>query len=446
MIPELDQPGSWLDPKNENIVDLNGKLVIEGALDSHFYANSNATILYTSGSTAKPKGVVLTHKNIDAQIGCLVDAWKFNQNDCLLHVLPLNHVHGLVNALLCPLYVGGKTIMLPFFDGNTVWSKLLNVNTKSKDRINMLMGVPTIYKILIEEYKKIFSKNPKMCEYIKSHCETKIRLMVSGSAPLPAPVFHQWRDITGHRLLERYGMTEVGMAISNTYIEDKIRKREPGAVGMPLPGVTIKIADPVSGKSLLEMKGESAKGFWRNDQSIFESDSIIGEEKPVSGDLYVKGENVFKEYFGKPEETKKEFIHGWFKTGDSVSFENNTFKILGRTNIDIIKSGGFKISALQIETYLLEHPSIGDVAVVGLPDVTWGQKVAAIIVPNDKKEIENELEINKFKDWCLTRMASYSVPTVVKFVDKLPRNPMGKINKKDLLEIYFTEKDDEIEK
>ncbi|KAJ8970929.1 hypothetical protein NQ317_017247 [Molorchus minor] len=189
---------------------------LEAGLPLDFYDKNDALILYTSGTTGSPKGVLLSHKNLQSQITTLLDVWKWTWNDVLLHTLPLHHIHGIVNALLCPLYIGAKTIMLDKFNSNTVWSYLLGVNAKPDDRkITVYMAVPTIYSKLIEEYEKVFANDPKMVEYIKNTLQSKIRLMVSGSSPLPATVFDKWQEISGHQLLERYGMTETGMILSN---------------------------------------------------------------------------------------------------------------------------------------------------------------------------------------------------------------------------------------
>lgn len=438
-VPELDSSApSLLDPKSENILQMNEKIVVEGAPDSKFYSNANAIILYTSGTTGKPKGVVLSHRNLDAQINSISNAWQIDDKDCVLHVLPLHHFHGVVNGLACPLNAGSKIVMLPQFESNSVWTYLLNVNLPMRDRISVFMAVPTIYALLIQEYDKIFASNLQMSDYIKTHCKNKIRLMISGSAPLPLTIFRKWESITGHKLLERYGMTECGMALSNPYFQDKTRDRRPGSVGRPLPHVEVKITESGNPKNtLIQCKGELGKDLWsKSDGPVFESKTTeTNESKYISGDLYIRGPTVFKEYYKRPEETKKEFEQGWFKTGDTAAYEDGYFKILGRSSVDIIKSGGYKLSALEIESKLLEHPKIQDISVVALPDETWGSKVAALIVVKD----EQVLEVEELKEWAANKLASYSFPTVIKFVEYVPKNAMGKVNKKELVQNAFTD-------
>lgn len=433
------------DPKTENIIQLNNQLIIEGTLDNSFYTKSNAMILYTSGSTGKPKGVVITHRNIDSQLQSLTHAWSVNEKDNVLHVLPLNHVHGCINALMLPLNVGAKVIMQSHFESHNVWSALLNVNMPTKDQITLFMGVPTIYSLLITEYEKVFSKNERMIDYIHGQCEKKIRLMISGSAPLPISIYNKWYEITGHKLLERYGMTEIGMVLSNPYIMDKSRSRTPGSVGLPLPGTQVKLVN--DGKTVIEMKGEQNKGFWSTDvipPIEYKSTELpakplqpIEKSTSINGELYVRGPNVFKEYYKKSDETKKVFDdNGWFKTGDEAKYENDVFKIMGRTSVDIIKTGGHKVSALEIETHLMEHPAIVDVCVIGIPDDVWGQKIAALIVCKEK----DTTEIIDFREWCEQNIANYQIPIVMKFINEMPRNAMGKVNKTEILKEYFITK------
>lgn len=254
-------------------------------------------------------GVLLSHKNIVCQTTCLIDAWKWTEKDTLLHTLPLHHVHGIVNALLCPQYIGAKCIMLPKFDSNTVWAYLLGINTNPDDRrISVYMAVPTIYSKLINEYQKVFSGDSKMVEYIRTTLKNRVRLMVSGSAPLPANIYNKWLDISGHRLLERYGMTEIGMCLSNEYHSD----RAPGFVGVPLPGVSIRLVrkiDDGEDNYLTLLESGNTKGVVETKLSGWnEAGNPVGE-------LQVKGNSVFREYYNKPHATQQEFtIDGMLET------------------------------------------------------------------------------------------------------------------------------------
>lgn len=444
---ELDKSISILDKKYENVLETNDKLVFEGIPDGDFYENSPAMILYTSGTTSKPKGVVFSHKNLTSQINSLANAWNVTSSDTVLHTLPLQHVHGVVNALMLPLYMGGKAVMLPRFASDNVWTYLLNVNMPIKDRCTLFMAVPTMYNFLIQEYEKLFSKKAQMCEYIKSHCQQKIRVMVSGSAPLPSTTFQRWKDITGHKLLERYGMSETGMVLSNPLKEDQVRQRTAGCIGQPLPGVSVRIAknDDLT-QTLFEANGEADKGFWsKQELPVYENSN----KSEIAGNLLVKSPNVFKEYWNKPDATKSAFLDGWFITGDTVSYDptKNHFKILGRNSVDIIKTGGYKVSALEIETKILENPLVNDVAVLGVPDQVWGQKIVALVsfkeqphseIPEDKAMQETLLK-DQLKKFCVGKLAEYSVPSVFKIVDQIPRNQMGKVNKTDLVNTVLKE-------
>lgn len=428
-------------PLKEFLLEVDGKIVIDSTQSNEFYTNSDALIIYTSGTTGKPKGVVITHQNLDAQLTSLTNAWNVQSNDSFLHTLPLNHVHGIVNNLLLPLSNGSKCVMLPKYDNSIIWSYLLNVNMPIKDRVTVFMGVPTVYSLLIQEYDKIFSQNSRMSEYIRTYCESKIRLMISGSAPLPQTVFNRWQEITGHKLLERYGMSECGMILSNPLIEDKVRQRVPGSVGLPLPNVEVKIVDnsQSKGTTLLQMKGSPDKGYWNKNTTAASFESELGKDKKIVGDLLVKGATVFKQYWQRPEATQESFSNGWFKTGDTAQFENGYFTLLGRTSVDIIKTGGYKVSALEIETKLLEHEKILDVAIVGIPDVTWGQTVAAFVVCKTDSNDESTLDENTLKNWCEKKLAKYTVPTIYKFVPEITRNAMGKVNKNELVEQFTSE-------
>jgi malonyl-CoA/methylmalonyl-CoA synthetase len=226
------------------------------------------------------------------------------------------------------------------------------------------------------------------------------RLMVCGSAALPVSVMEKWKAVSGHTLLERYGMTEIGMAISNPYHG----QRKAGYIGTPLPGVEVCLVN-------------------EDYQEV-----LPGEP----GEILVRGKNVFREYWNKPEATEKEFTpQGWFKTGDVAVVEQGYYRILGRNSVDIIKSGGYKISALEIEEELRQHDEIEDCAVVGIPDEEWGELIVAALVVNNKNINLQELNL-----WLRQRMATYKTPRKYVLVQELPRNAMGKVTKNDVKNLF----------
>ncbi len=350
-----------------------------------------AMILYTSGTTNKPKGVVSTHANLEAQITILVDAWEWSDKDHTLCVLPLHHVHGIVNVVSCALWNGATCQFIPEFSAEDIFTLF------EKGEINVFMAVPTIYFKLIT----CWNSYPKERQKSVSACMKKFRLMVSGSAALPISTMERWKVISGHVLLERYGMTEIGMAISNPYRGE----RRAGYVGLPLQGVEVKIVDE-------EFK----------------------TAKPgVPGELLIKGNTVFKEYWNKPEATAKEFIEdGWFKTGDVVVVENGYIRIMGRKSVDIIKSGGYKISALEIEEVLRTYPTIVDCAVIGIDDEEWGELIVAALVVDDKS-----INFEALNKWLRQKIAAYKTPRKYLLVEDLPRNAMGKVTKNVVKKLFI---------
>ncbi len=350
-----------------------------------------AMILYTSGTTSRPKGVVTTHRNISAQIESLIEAWQWSSNDRILHFLPLHHVHGIINVLCCSLWAGATCEVLPKFDPQTAWDRL------SQKRITLFMAVPTIYVKLISAWNAASSDR----QQLYSQTVSKLRLMVSGSAALPVSVLEQWKSITGQTLLERYGMTEIGMALSNPLHGE----RRPGFVGTPLPGVEVMLAD--------------------------EKGCRIEDER-VEGEICIRGETVFKEYWANEEATRRAFRDGWFRTGDISVVEGGAYKILGRKSVDIIKSGGFKISALEIEEVLSTHPDIQECAVVGVPDDEWGERVSAVVIPVTGRSIALE----KLRNWAVDKLAKYKIPSDLLVVEELPRNVMGKVMKPAVRKLF----------
>ncbi|XP_071957423.1 malonate--CoA ligase ACSF3, mitochondrial-like [Antedon mediterranea] len=380
------------------------------------WKNRAAQLIYTSGTTGRPKGVLSTFGNIQSQVSMLLDSWEWSNKDVVLHVLPLHHVHGIINLLVCPLWCGATCVMLSEFNADKVWSYLLG---ETESKINVFMAVPTIYAKLLQAYNSKFGSvvGGRTTEFIKATLQNNIRLMVSGSAALPQPIMEQWEKVTGHRLLERYGMTEFGMALSNPLNGLRV----PGSVGTPLPSVQVRL---VTSEGKITAEGNSVRT------------TVTPGMEGVAGELQVKGPNVFKLYWQRPDATEDSFTEdGWFKTGDTVMYENDMYHILGRTSVDIIKSGGYKISSLDVERRLLSHPSIEECAVVGLPDMTWGERVAAII--SLKEDCQMTLRV--LRDWCHNKMPSYVIPTELKILPSLPRNVMGKVNKKELVVKVFGE-------
>ncbi|KAM4596863.1 malonate--CoA ligase ACSF3, mitochondrial [Fundulus diaphanus] len=377
------------------------------------WADRPAMIIYTSGTTGRPKGVLHTHSSIQAMVQCLLSEWAWSKDDVILHTLPLHHVHGIVNKLLCPLWVGATCVMLPEFQPHKVWEMLLSFKAPV---VNVFMAVPTIYSKMIQYYDQHFTQ-PHVKDFVKAVCKERIRLMVSGSAALPLPTLQRWEEITGHTLLERYGMTEIGMALSNPLKG----QRTPGAVGLPLPDVEVRIVMSNTTNTTI------AEGNHKETQV---RPGLEGKE----GELLVRGPSVFKEYWNRPQETRDAFTEdGWFKTGDTAVYKDGVYWILGRSSVDIIKSGGYKISALEVERHLLAHPDIIDVAVIGAPDATWGQKVTAVV----QLRKNQGMTLPELKTWAREHMAPYIIPTGLVLVEEMPRNQMGKVNKKDLLRHFF---------
>jgi malonyl-CoA/methylmalonyl-CoA synthetase len=349
-----------------------------------------AMMVYTSGTTGRPKGVVTTHANLGSQVTSLIEAWGWVPDDRILLVLPLHHVHGIVNVVTCALRAGAACEMLPTFDPELVWERL------ASGRLTLFMAVPTIYRKLIAAWDAA----PAERQRAWSAGSSRLRLMVSGSAALPVQTLERWRSITGHTLLERYGMTEIGMALSNPLHGE----RRPGFVGTPLPGVQVRLVD--------------------------EGGQTVPPGSP--GEIEVRGPAVFLEYWGRPDATRDSFRDGWFRTGDVAVLENGAYRILGRSSVDIIKTGGYKVSALEIEEVLRTHPEIAECAVVGVEDSEWGELVAVAV----ELRADGSLDLETLKGWSKERLAPYKIPRALKVVPALPRNAMGKVTKPDVAALF----------
>lgn len=345
-------------------------------------ANDLAAILYTSGTTGRSKGAMLTHGNLASNAEVLAALWRFTPNDVLLHALPIYHTHGLFVAVNTVLFSGGKILFLPKFDPSLCLALM--------PRATAMMGVPTFYTRLLSDNN------------LSRETAAHMRLFVSGSAPLLEETHRAWLERTGHAILERYGMTETNMITSNPYDGE----RRAGTVGFPLPGVALRVADTETGDVL---------------------------DKGQTGVLEVKGPNVFKGYWRNPEKTVQEFrSDGFFITGDLGRIDEGGYvQIVGRAK-DLIISGGFNVYPKEVESEIDALAGVIESAVVGIPHEDFGEAVAAFVVLHPGASLDEP----RVRDALAKRLAKFKLPKRVIFVEELPRNAMGKVQKNVLREIY----------
>ncbi len=340
-----------------------------------------AALLYSSGTTSKPKGIVLTHNNLYASARTLVRVWGFTEHDVLLHALPIYHVHGLFVALGCVLLSGSAMRWLPAFDAGKVIELL--------PECTAMMGVPTYYTRLLAS------------EDFTRETAAHVRLFISGSAPLPAETFNAFEKRTGHRILERYGTSETNMNTSNPLMGE----RRPGSVGPPLPGVEVRICD-AAGKTLPD--GET-------------------------GNIQVRGENVFREYWKMPEKTAEDFTgDGFFNTGDLGVIDKDGYVSIAGRSKDLIITGGLNVYPAEVEGIINDMAGVRESAIIGAPHPDFGEAVVAVIVSAHGVALNEDEVTAHAKD----RLAGFKAPKRVAFVDELPRNTMGKVQKNLLREEY----------
>ncbi|MEQ8378581.1 malonyl-CoA synthase [Parvibaculum sp.] len=344
-------------------------------------ANDLAAILYTSGTTGKPKGAMLSHGNLASNGIALRDAWRFTEDDVLLHALPIFHAHGLFVACHCALLSGARMVWLGKFDRDAVLRELPRATT--------FMGVPTFYTRLLSGDD--FNRD------LVGH----MRLFTSGSAPLLAETFDEFRARTGHAILERYGMTETGMNTSNPYDGE----RRAGTVGFPLPGTEVRVKSD---------EGE-----------ILDAGEV--------GGLQVRGPNVFRGYWRMPEKSAEEFTEdGWFKTGDIAMIDGDGYvHLVGRAK-DLIISGGFNVYPKEIEELVDDMPEVLESAIVGVSHADFGEAGVAVVVLRPDRELDEAALLARLKQ----KLANYKVPKRAFFVESLPRNTMGKVQKNLLRDVY----------
>ncbi|KJS35381.1 MAG: malonyl-CoA synthase [Rhodospirillaceae bacterium BRH_c57] len=341
-----------------------------------------AAMLYTSGTTGKPKGAMLTHRNLASNAKALAETWRFTENDVLLHALPVFHAHGLFVACHCVLMTGATMIWLPKFDLDAVMAAL--------PRATVFMGVPTFYTRLLSDAR------------FDRAATAHMRLFTSGSAPLLAETHRAFSERTGHAILERYGMTETGMNTGNPYDAE----RRPGTVGMPFPGIEIRVV------------GE---------------DDVTALPTAGVGAIQVRGPNVMKGYWRLPEKTAEEFTaDGWFKTGDVGMIDDRGYlHIVGRAK-DLIISGGYNVYPKEIEGVIDDLPGVVESAVVGVPHPDFGEVGVAIVKSDGQGHLDEDQILAHLK----AHMANYKVPKRVFFEEDLPRNTMGKVQKNLLRDRY----------
>ncbi len=361
--------------------------IVAGSFEPRVTAREIALMLYTSGTTGRSKGALLTHTNLATQARLLSEAWEVCPEDRLLHALPLHHMHGVAIALLTALWAGATVELLPRFDRRRAWERLSDAT--------LWMAVPTMYHRMFEELDALEPSERAAFERAAS----RLRLATSGSAALPVSLAARWRELTGDIPLERFGMTEIGVGTTNPLRGE----RRAGTVGAPLSTVSLRIVD--------ERGRDVARG--------------------EPGEIRVRGPSVFAGYFRRPDADAGAFDDGWFLTGDTATLDEAGYvKILGRTSVDILKSGGYKLSALEIEEALRLHPAIAEVAVVGVEDPRWGERVVAAVVRRDGGH--GDLSTASVREFAKAHLAPYKVPQEVRELASLPRNAVGKVLKPEL--------------
>jgi malonyl-CoA/methylmalonyl-CoA synthetase len=354
------------------------------ALPDEEDAEAPAVIVYTSGTTGPPKGAVLPRRSIASNLDALAEAWEWTGDDVLAQALPLYHVHGLILGVIGPLRLGGAVHHLGRFDSRAMAAELGGPAT-------MMFGVPTMYHRLAADAEG----DPEIGRGVGA-----ARVLVSGSAALPATEHARIERLCGQQIVERYGMSETLM---NTAVRFD-GERRPGTVGLPLDGVDVRLVDD-------------------------DGAPIEASDDETVGEIQVRGPNLFLEYLNRPDATAEVMRDGWFSTGDLATRAGDGYiRIVGRRATDLIKSGGYKIGAGEIEGALLEHPGVAEVAVTGEPDDDLGERIVAWVVPaDDQKPRERELA-----DHVARLLTPHKRPRVVRYLDELPRNAMGKVVKKRL--------------
>jgi fatty acid CoA ligase FadD36 len=369
---------AWLGEKPQESDDLAHIPVRLHARSWHRYPephpDATALIIYTSGTTGPPKGVVLSRRAVAADIDMLAEAWQWTPDDILVHGLPLYHVHGLVLGLLGSLRIGNRFV----HTGKPTPEAYAAAGG------SMYFGVPTVWSRIVDDGDA-------------ARALSSARLLVSGSAPLPVPVFDGLVQLTGHAPVERYGATETLITLSTRADGE----RRPGSVGLPLTGVQTRLVD--------------------------DNGATVAHDGETIGRLQVQSPTMFEGYLNRPDATAEAFDGDWYRTGDAAVIDGaGMHRIVGRESVDLIKTGGFRVGAGEIETVLLGHPGVTEVAVIGAPDDDLGQRIVAFVV--------GDAEPQALIDFVAQQLSVHKRPREVRLVENLPRNAMGKVLKKELTE------------
>ncbi|EDW71823.2 uncharacterized protein Dwil_GK21041 [Drosophila willistoni] len=382
------------------LVRIQGKILPESTIANDFYSWAPAMLIYTPNTIKSPKRVTLTHRNLEVQQNCLIDSLGLGSRDCMLPIIPMNRMHTIFGSLLS---VGGNVLLQNKFDGRNAWSSLLSINSPSKQRVNLFMAMPIIYKRLIAEYDKMFAQDSRMVEYIVNHCKHKIRLMITAFALLPNSVVHRWREITAQIIYEYYGTLETGLVIGH-HINEKTRSLEsaahsPGTLGIPLKGVVARLTNS-NGKELIRF-GSAIHEMVMLDSAVIGELQIAGEDlftiKPVNPQL--SGNNV----------DATDLQYTYFKTGDIFAYINDNFYFLSKTT-DVFTVGGYKIYCSDIKKVLIAHPNINDVAILGIPNKVWGHRLGVICIVASGANVD----INAIQIYCYRYLPFHKCPTVFK--------------------------------
>ena len=351
-------------------------------------AESPALIVYTSGTTGRPKGAVLSHRALLSNLVTVARAWQWSENDRLLLTLPCFHLHGLGLGIITSFLMGSSVVLRRRFVAEDVCADLERVGA------TMFFGVPTMYNRLVAL--------PEAA--ITAYARQNMRLWVCGSAPLTAATFERFKERFGRELLERYGMTECGFVLATPFEGP----RRPGVVGAPLPGISVRIVDPDAATA----------------------GQLIDMPDGVTGEIVIRGPNLFTGYWNRPDDTQRAFIDGYLRSGDlAVREPDGMVRIVGRSSVDIIKTRGFKVSAVEIEDCLQRHPHVQEVAVVGLPEADQGERVVAAITPQPGCVISAD----DLRTFARQHLAPHKTPAEYVFIDDIPRTGPGKFKKKELI-------------